>query len=194
MRKIAEIFGRIIGDELVGERVADYIEENPHVTAQDLTKFRGIGLATATTLMMVMENSAEYLAGTRAKSVTRPEDMLPRLAHLRFEKQEHFVLLTLDSANHIINVHELTIGLANQTPVHPREAFRNAILDNAASVVFAHNHPSGSNEPSREDIGITRVLIAAGKIVQIPVIDHLIISRSGFTSMCRQDPDMFEIK
>ena len=60
--------------------------------------------------------------------------------------------------------------------------------------MFAHNHPSGSTEPSREDIEITRVLVAAGKIVQIPVLDHIIVSRSGYTSICRYDPDLFNIK
>lgn len=194
MRKLAEIFGRIIGDNYVGERVADYIEEHPYATAQDLTKFKGVGMNTATTLMLVMESSAEYLAGTRAKSITCPEDVIPHLASLKFEPQEHFVLITLDNANHIINVHSLTKGLANQTPVHPREAFRNAILDNASSVMFAHNHPSGSIDPSREDIEITRVLVAAGKILQIPVLDHIIVSRSGYTSICRHDPDLFNVK
>jgi DNA repair protein RadC len=58
--------------------------------------------------------------------------------------------------------------------------------------VLAHNHPSGSTEPSEQDFAITRLLCAAGKVLQIPVIDHIIVGRGGYTSMCRLDPDMFE--
>jgi DNA repair protein RadC len=111
---------------------------------------------------------------------------------MKYEAQEHLVVITLNSANYIVRVHELTTGLVNQTPVHPREAFAMAIEDRAVSVIFVHNHPSGSLEPSPEDLSITRVLCAAGKILQIPVLDHIIIGKRGFTSMCRMFPDVFE--
>jgi DNA repair protein RadC len=116
----------------------------------------------------------------------------PRLSYLKYENQEHMVLVTLNSSNVVINIHELTMGIANQTLVHPREAFVHAIADHAVSVIFVHNHPSGNSEPSDEDLGITRVLCSAGKLIQIPVIDHLIISRCGMVSMCRLYPDLFE--
>ena len=130
--------------------------------------------------------------GTEAKSVTSPEDVIPRLAFLKFEEQEHFVVITLDSSNHVIGVHDVTKGLVNQTQAAPREVFRHAVMDNAVSVMVAHNHPSGSTEPSKEDIGITRVLCAAGKIMQVPVIDHIVIGRCGFTSICRENPELFD--
>ena len=121
-----------------------------------------------------------------------PEDLLSRLAGLKFEDREHFVVVTLNAANYVINVHDVTSGLVNQAPIHPREAFAKAIEDNAVSVVFAHNHPSGSTEASPQDYAITRALCAAGKLLQIPVIDHIIVGKGGYTSLCREDPEMFE--
>ena len=114
------------------------------------------------------------------------------MAYLKYESQEHLVVVSLNSANYVIRVHELTTGLVNQTPVHPREAFALAIEDRAVSVIFVHNHPSGSLEPSSEDMSITRVLCASGKILQIPVLDHIIIGKTGFTSLCRCFPEIFE--
>lgn len=111
---------------------------------------------------------------------------------MKYEEQEHLVLVTLNSSNDVIRVHELTTGLVNQTPVHPREAFARAIEDRAVSVIFAHNHPSGSTSPSQEDISITRILCASGKILQIPVLDHIIVGRKGFTSICRLHSELFE--
>jgi DNA repair protein RadC len=125
-------------------------------------------------------------------SIISPEDLLSRLAGLKFAAQEHFVVVTLNSANFVINVHDVTAGLVNQAPIAPREAFAKAIEDRAVSVILAHNHPSGSTEPSEQDFAITRMLCAAGKVLQIPVIDHIIVGKGGYTSMCRLDPEMFE--
>lgn len=183
----------ILGDSMTAWRVEEFLKASPRIpTAEDLTRIKGVGTATAYKILAVCELSARYIVGTEQKSVTSPEDVLPRLSWLKYEQQEHFMLVTLDSANHIIGVHELTKGLANKTSVHPREAFRAAIADDAVSVIFAHNHPSGNTELSAEDMSITRVLCASGRILQIPVLDHLIISKAGFTSICRQAPEIFE--
>ena len=190
---LAEIFGRIIGDEYTGIRVADYLAENPHAKVNDLVKFRGVGMENAKTIMMVMESSAEYLAGTNAVSVTDPSTIVNHLSWMRWEQQENLAVVTLDSANHIINKHIVTKGLVNEGPFHPREILRHAILDNAVRIIVAHNHPSGSSEPSDEDIAVTRVIIAACKIMKIPCLDHIVISRSGFTSICRMHPELFEL-
>ena len=183
----------ILGDSMTAWRVEEFLKTSPRIpTAEDLKRIKGVGPATAEKILAVCELSARYIVGTEQTAVTAPEDVIPRLSWLKYEQQEHFILVTLDSANHIIGVHELTKGLANQTAVHPREAFREAIKDDAVSVMFAHNHPSGSTEPSAEDMSITRVLCASGRILQIPVLDHLIISKAGFTSICRQAPEIFE--
>ena len=193
MASLAEIFGRIVGDEYTGVCIADYLSENPHAKANDLVKFRGVGMNVANTLLMVMESSAEYLAGTRAVSVNSPDVIAHQFSWMRWEMQEHFVLVSLDSQNHIINKHMVTKGLVNEVKVAPRETFRFAIMDNAVSVIIAHNHPSGNTEPSREDLNITRVLCASGKILEIPVLDHIIVSRSGCTSIRHMYPEIFEL-
>lgn len=159
---------------------------------ESLLKIRGLGRVKASQVLACLELSARYILGDKVYPVKSPEDLVKRLSYLKFEPQEHFVQVSLDSSNNIIKVHELTLGLVDQTPVHPREAFAKAIEDRAVAVIFVHNHPSGSLEPSPEDYGITRVLCAAGKIIQIPVIDHIIIGKTGLTSICREHPEIFE--
>jgi len=135
--------------------------------------------------------SSRYILSDKVIAVRTPEDLLGRLSFLKFEQQEHLVAISLNAANKIINVKELTTGLVNQTPVHPREAFSDAVKNMAVSIVFAHNHPSGSTVPSDEDLAITRVLCAAGRVLQIPVLDHIIIGKSGYTSIRRFQPEIF---
>ena len=193
MAKLAEIFGRIIGDEYTGIRVADYLSENPHAKVNDLVRFRGVGMATAKTIMMVMEGSAEYLAGTNAVSVKDPSTIVNHLSWMKWERQENLAVVTLDNANHIIDKHIVTKGLVNEGPFHPREILRHAILDNAVSIIVAHNHPSGNSEPSEQDIAVTRVITAACKIMKMPCLDHIIITRSGFCSLHVLHPELFEL-
>lgn len=116
-------------------------------------------------------------------SVNSPETALPYLEDIRNQSAEHFVCLTLNSGGNVINCRVITIGLMNHSLVHPRETFRGAILDNAASIIIAHNHPSGSLEPSSQDIAITRQLTEAGSIIGISVLDHVIVTKTGFCSM-----------
>ena len=183
----------ILGNEETARKVEDLLASSPNIPSKEqLMKIKGIGLSTAYKVLACCELSARYLVGTDAQKMLAPEDLVARLAFLKYETQEHFCVVTLDAANHVIGVHELTTGLVNQCPVHPREAFRKALLDNAVSVVFAHNHPSGNTEPSQEDFAITRVLVAAGRVMQIPVLDHIVISRAGHTSLLRNNPEIFE--
>jgi len=177
----------------LSRHIADYLSATTSLPTMDaLRKIHGLGTVKATQILACLELSNRYILSTRAVSVLTPEDLLSRLASLKFEEQEHFVVVTLNSANYVINVHDVTSGLVNQAPIHPREAFAKAIEDHAVAVVFAHNHPSGSTEPSPQDFSITRMLCAAGKVLQIPVIDHIIVGKGGYTSLCREDPELFE--
>jgi DNA repair protein RadC len=177
----------------LSRHVSDYLSSATSIpTVENLRNIRGLGTVKATQILACLELSSRYILTSRAVSVIAPEDLLSRLAGLKFEQQEHFVVVTLNSANYVINVHDVTSGLVTQAHIAPREAFAKAIEDRAVSVVLAHNHPSGSTEPSEQDFAITRLLCAAGKVLQIPVIDHIIVGRGGYTSMCRLDPDMFE--
>ena len=89
--------------------------------------------------------------------------------------KEHFFLISLNTRSKVKFVELVSIGTVNSGLVHPREVFRRSILRGASSVIICHNHPSGDPEPSEEDIGITRRLIEAGKIIGIEVLDHVII-------------------
>ncbi|HSW60988.1 MAG TPA: JAB domain-containing protein, partial [bacterium] len=98
------------------------------------------------------------------------------------KQQEHFIMVTLDGANNVINVRVVFIGTLNKSMVHPREVFAPALADRAASIVIAHNHPSGDPEPSIEDILMTRKLKEAGEIIGIEIIDHVIITKKNHYS------------
>ncbi|PWJ62098.1 MULTISPECIES: DNA repair protein RadC [unclassified Fibrobacter] len=173
--------------------ISEYLATETSVpTLENLRKIRGLGKVKALQILACLELSGRYILSEKAIPVGAPEDLISRLSYLKYETQEHLVLVTLNSANYVIRVHELTTGLVNQTPVHPREAFVKAIEDRAVSVIFAHNHPSGSLLPSPEDMSITRSLCLSGKILQIPVLDHIIVGKRGFTSICRTHPEIFE--
>ena len=177
----------------LSRRLALFLSNETSIPSlQRLRSIRGLGKVKASQILACLELSGRFILSDKAIPVSAPEDVLSRVAYMKYESQEHLVVVSLNSANYIIRVHELTTGLVNQTPVHPREAFALAIEDRAVSVIFVHNHPSGSLEPSPEDMSITRVLCASGKILQIPVLDHIIIGKSGFTSLCRMFPDVFE--
>lgn len=119
---------------------------------------------------------------TISKPLHTAKDVLACLEFFRDKKQEYFVTLSVDSGGRLILRRIVTIGLLDMSLAHPREVFAGPITDRAASVIIAHNHPSGVCEPSNEDIKTTQQLIAAGILLGIPLRDHLIISKSGYVS------------
>ncbi len=102
--------------------------------------------------------------------------------YLRGVDREHFVGLYLNGANRIIGIHTITIGILNSSLVHPREVFKPAILSNATGIILAHNHPSGDPEPSLEDRRITNQIAEAGRLLGIPLLDHIIIGENRYFS------------
>jgi DNA repair protein RadC len=105
--------------------------------------------------------------------------------HSRFKnfKKEVFWCAMLDAKNRIFKDYRISEGTLTHSLIHPREAFRDAIKESAASVIFVHNHPSGDPSPSREDIQVTERLVSAGGIIGIKVLDHIIIGDEKYTSM-----------
>jgi len=99
------------------------------------------------------------------------------------EKKEHFITIMLDSGNNLIDIKEISVGILDSSLVHPREVFEPAIRQLAAHIILAHNHPSGSIEPSMEDLRITQRLVSVGEITGIDVVDHIIVSSEGFVSL-----------
>jgi len=111
-------------------------------------------------------------------------DHLKEYHHL---DREHFIAITLDGASRVIGTHTISIGTLNQSLVHPREVFFRAIQDRAASIILAHNHPSGQLFPSRADKQVTTRLKEAGKLIGIEVIDHIILAPDGYYSFQESD-------
>ncbi|MFH0779150.1 MAG: DNA repair protein RadC, partial [Candidatus Eisenbacteria bacterium] len=101
----------------------------------------------------------------------------------RAARKEHFCTLYLDTRNRVIRKETISIGTLNASLVHPREVFQPAVECSSASVILLHNHPSGDAEPSREDLLLTKRLTAAGEIMGIDVLDHVIVTRQSFLSL-----------
>ena len=112
-----------------------------------------------------------------------PSDVYQAVRRYANKTQEPFLVLTLNAAQQIIRVHLVSIGLLNRTLIHPREVFVRAIKDHAGGIIVCHNHPSGNLDPSPEDRDVTHRLYQAGELLGIPVLDHLVISKSGFVSL-----------
>lgn len=155
------------------------------VTIENLTAVPGVGEAKACQLLAAFEIARRFGDLNEGLRVTNPEEvlLLPDVDAIRHRQQEHFLAITLNGAGEVIRARTLTVGLLNASQVHPREAFADAITDRAAAVVFVHNHPSGSLEPSAPDLAVTRQLVEAGELLGIQVLDHLIISKKGHRSL-----------
>ncbi len=126
----------------------------------------------------------ESFSASDRKKINSPEDVYrivrPRL---REQKKESFIEFCLDTKNNIIREDVISTGSLNANIVHPREVFKTALIESAAHIIVAHNHPSGDPEPSKEDIDITKKLVEAGKIMGIEVLDHVIIGEGRHFSM-----------
>lgn len=159
------------------------------MSAEELMAIKGIGSAKAVQIKAGIELGLR-LARTRMDEpvvIRSPRDAADVLMEqLRYLQKEHFVCLFLNTKNHIIAQETLSIGSLNASIVHPREVFRAAIKRSSASILCAHNHPSGDPAPSPEDISLTSRLKEAGEIVGIEVLDHLIIGDGEFVSLKEQ--------
>ena len=135
-------------------------------------------------IVLIKESAHRYNLDTR--SIHGPEDpvhAINTILNLNNEAQEVLVTLMLNTKNSIVGIQEITRGSLSASIVHPREVYKAAILHNAASIILAHNHPSGSPSPSREDIAVTERILKAGKILDIPLLDHVIIGDPRFVSL-----------
>jgi len=155
-------------------------------TVDSLQKISGIGKDKAATLTAAFELSRRILSQPKwlsNKKITSPQDVAEIfIPILRDDNKEKFIVVCLNSANKIIKHETISIGNLNSSVVHPREVFKVAIDNSSASIILIHNHPSGNPEPSNEDIRITKKIVETGKIMEIPVFDHLIIAGETYTS------------
>lgn len=170
----------------VSEEVRRIFEDRKdEVAIEHLMAVPGVGKAKACQLLAAVELARRFSDQNEGFRISNPEEvlLLPDVEAIRHRQQEHFLAVTLNGAGEVIHARTVTVGLLNASQVHPREAFADAITDRAAAVVFVHNHPSGSLEPSGPDLAITRQLTEAGELLGIQVLDHLIISKKGHRSL-----------
>lgn len=158
-------------------------EKGSDLTYQDLLSVKSLGPAKATQIMAGFELWRRQFEVSERPIIDSPEKAVEQLADIRDKKQEYFVCLTLDGANRLIAKRIISIGTLTSSLVHPREVFAEAITDRAASIIVAHNHPSGSLEASVTDIEATRRLIEASFLLGIKLIDHIIVTRTGDTRL-----------
>lgn len=155
-------------------------------TIEELISIRGIGQAKGVTLLSALEigKRIQQYKPEERYVIRSPEDGADYvMEEMRSLNQEHLVVLFLNTKNQVIHQQTIFIGSLNASIVHPREIFREAVKRSAASVVCAHNHPSGDPSPSQEDIHVTRRLVEAGKIMGIELLDHLVIGNNRFISL-----------
>lgn len=145
-------------------------------------KQEGYGVPTLT-IKMVKEADA----AARYQTISQPLDVTGICrVFLQDAYREHLLVLLLDSKNHVIGINEVSVGDLSSSIANPREVFKAAVIAGAASIILCHNHPSGDPTPSKEDVGLTRRLMDAGKILGIEVLDHIIIGDNRHISLKEQ--------
>lgn len=175
------------GSNLIRELLERFptLSEFLTVTEQQLLIIKGIGPTKVRQILSIIELAKVLNTPTQKKHHIRcPKDVFDYLvSDFRFTSKEHFICLFLNTKNRLIYKEVISIGSLNAAIVHPREVFHAAIRRCSASLICAHNHPSGDPEPSIEDVNLTKRLIAAGEIIGIEVLDHIIIGGNRFYSL-----------
>ena len=180
------LYGSVAGplannpQSVVREPVGVLRQPEVHVAYRDAL-FSGVPLYTT---RLVRERTFTFPTRDQVRS---PADAAAVLAEYFSDRdREEFVVAFLDTANTLTGLHVASVGGLAASIVEPRQVFKAAVLANAAAVLLAHNHPSGNPEPSREDVAVTRQLVEAGKVMGIPVHDHLILTDHGHTSLAER--------
>ena len=186
-----ELLQLILGRGIAGESVAvtaqklltqfGSLQKLSEASVEELFSIKGIGLAKAAQIKAVFEIGRRISTQTpsyKSKELTDPEKVYRLIkSKLKDYHKEHFYIIALNSRGYSIT--EVSVGSLNASIVHPREVFAEDIKNKAASVIFAHNHPSGNTEPSSDDLLMTKRLVEAGKLMGIEVVDHVIVTKSN---------------
>lgn len=189
-----ELLEAILGSGIAGHPVDDLANRtldvldrtNGIISPDSLAGIPGLGKAKLALLCAVMEFGRRHWGPSRHR-VRVPDDAWQLVRHMGDRRQEHFMVISLNGAHEQIATRVVSVGLVNRTVVHPREVFADPIVDRASAVIVAHNHPSGSLEPSSEDDEVTRRLREAGALIGIEIIDHLIFNDRGFFSFLQEN-------
>ncbi len=159
------------------------IKKGSDLTYDDLLTIKSLGPAKATQIMAGFELWRRQFEVSERPIIDSSEKAVEQLADIRDKKQEYFVCLTLDGANRLIANRVISIGTLTSSLVHPREVFAEAITDRAASIIVAHNHPSGNLEISQDDSAITYRLEKTGAIIGITVRYHIIVTQNSYVTV-----------
>lgn len=169
---------------VIARRVLKVLQvKGADVSYDDLRQVGGLGAAKIPVILASFELARRHLLEPDRPVIDLPDKAAEQLADIRTKQQEYFVCLTLDGANRLINKHVISIGTLTASLVHPREVFAPAITDRAASIIVAHNHPSGSLRPSEADVVVTRRLRKAGELLGIVLKDHFIVTKYATRSV-----------
>ncbi|GMO50529.1 MAG: DNA repair protein RadC [Treponemataceae bacterium] len=158
---------------------------NPENRIEALMNVKGMGPGKTLIIAAAIELGRRLNAYTLAP-IKKPQDIVPFVQHYAMQPNEHFISVTLNGAHEILQIRAVTSGTVNKTLIHPREIFFDAVKERACAIIVCHNHPSGSCLPSEEDIETTRRIYQASKVLGIHILDHLIITRTGFYSFRAQ--------
>ncbi len=171
----------------IASKAARLVSKNKgRVSLEMMTRVDGIGPVKASQIVAGFELARRYMIKESIK-IDGPETALPLLSFIADKKQEYFVCISLNGANEVIETRVVTIGLLDKSQVHPREVFADVLMDRAAAVILAHNHPSGELTPSQVDLKIHHRLTEAGRILGIKVLDHMIVTKEGYYSFQKED-------
>ena len=156
-------------------------EQAGSITIEDLEKIKWIGKVKAIQIISAFELAKRHFIDDNI-IIESIWDVLGQVSEYRNKRQEYLICITLDGASRLINKRIITIWLLNQSLVHPREVFADSIEDRAHSIILVHNHPSGTNKPSNEDIYVTKRLREVSELVWIQLRDHIIITKNDYYS------------
>jgi DNA repair protein RadC len=159
------------------------LKELSKKSLQEIIKIKGVGITGASILVASLELSKRVDQEKPMVEIKSPNDVLKVVSGLRNKKREYMVALYLNARSELIKKRVVSIGTLTESLVHPREVFAPAIKNHAVNIVLAHNHPSGSAEPSDEDVAVTQNLKEAGEILGIKIVDHVIVSKENYMSM-----------
>jgi DNA repair protein RadC len=151
------------------------------LTYDALIAVHGVNIAGAGKILAALELAKRHLVKDIEPLRTMSE-VVARLDDVRAKQQEYLVALSLDGGQRLIAQRIITIGTLDTVLAHPREVFADALMDRAASVIVAHNHPSGETTPSPQDISLTQQLVAAGQLLGVTLRDHIIVTKTDYFS------------
>lgn len=159
---------------------------------QEMVKLKGIGRSRASIIAAALELSKRAFQIEKDITFSTPEDVFKVTSFLADKKKEYLVVLYLDVRNRLIKTHTISIGTLDASLIHPREVFAPAIQNRAAQLIIVHNHPSGDVNYGVEDELVTKQLVDAGRILGIPVLDHIIVSKKNYLSLANVNSHLFD--